>query len=80
LEPEGLPGDGAVKHGLAAQSPDTFARDLYAADPMLVAASVRNARANLRKSKPSAAQYLQILGRRNLAGFAAEMRKHRRQI
>ncbi len=68
------------RHGLTAQSPDAFARDLYAADPTLVVASVKNARANLQKSKPSAAQYLQILGQRKLAGFAAALRKHLRQI
>jgi len=68
------------RHGLTAQSPDAFACDLHAADPTLVMASVKNARANLQTSKPSAAQYLRILGERNLAGFAAALRKHLRQI
>jgi PIN domain len=68
------------RHGLTTQSPDAFACDLYAGDPTLVVASVKNARANLRRSKPSAAQYLQTLGQRNLAGFAAALRKHLRRI
>ncbi|MGH6928915.1 MAG: PIN domain-containing protein [Dongiaceae bacterium] len=68
------------RHGLKAQSPDALARRLYTADPTLVVASVKRARANLQKSKPSAAQYLHILGQRNLAGFAAALQKHLRQI
>jgi hypothetical protein len=68
------------RHGLTGQSPNAFAHDLYKADPTLVVTSVRNARANLQRSKPSAAQYLEILGKRSLAGLAAALRKHLRQI
>jgi hypothetical protein len=68
------------RHGLTARPPDAFAQDLYAADPRLMVASVKNARANLQKSRPLATRYLQILGQRNLTGFAAALRKHVRQI
>lgn len=57
------------RHGLTVQSPEAFACDLYAADPMLVLESVKRARANLRRSRPSAAQYVQILAARGWSGF-----------
>lgn len=75
-----FPASELSRHGLTAQSPDAFACDLYAAAPMLVVASVKRARANLRKSRPTAAQYLQILAARGLVRFAAALQTHKRRI
>ncbi len=56
--------------GLRKSSPDAFLMDLYAAAPDLVIAAAAGARANLRESAHSAADFVDALRRQKLKRFA----------
>lgn len=65
-----------ARHKLRAQTPDALLMNLYAAVPDVVVAATANARQNLRRSRISAAEYLDALERQKLFKFAAAMNKH----
>lgn len=63
-------------HGLRKVTPDTLLAELYAALPGPVVAATANARANLRISERSAADYLGALRRQKLKRFSDAMAAH----
>jgi hypothetical protein len=71
-----FPAKELAKHHLRRQTPDRFLMNLYAAVPTLVVAATANARKNLRKSRVSAAEFVQALERQKLRKFAAAMKGH----
>ena len=60
--------------GVQAVHPDGFLRDLHADDPELVRASAEAAHANLSRSTPSFADYLDALERQGMSGLAQGLR------
>jgi hypothetical protein len=69
-----------ARHKLCKQTPDAFLMALYAAVPGLVIAAARQARANLRKSKVSGAEFVAALERQKLKRFSAAIKLHLGQI
>jgi predicted nucleic acid-binding protein len=69
-----------ARHKLRKQTPDAFLMELYAAVPGLVIEATRKARANLRKSKVSGAEFVGALERQKLKRFSAAVRRHLGQI
>lgn len=65
-----------ARYHLRKQTPDAFLMSLYAAVPDVVVAATANARQNLRKSKISAAEFVNTLERQKLRKFAAAMNGH----
>jgi hypothetical protein len=65
-----------ARHKLRPQTPDALLTNLYAAVPDVVVAATANARRNLRRSRISAAEYLDALERQELFKFAAAMNRH----
>jgi hypothetical protein len=64
------------KHGMTRQPPDAFLLNLYSQFPDVVVSITANARRNLRKSGPSAMDFLQDLNRQGLTRFVDEIAKH----
>lgn len=64
-------------HHISAQNPDEFLIDLYGAAPQATIAVVENARKNLRKTAPTAAEYIHALKRQKLTRFATLLRLSR---
>ena len=60
-------------HGLRAESPDRLMLRLHAAAPDAMLAVVAQARRNLRVSRPTTAEFLQVLARQGLNGFVAAL-------
>lgn len=60
--------------GVTARHPDDFLCGLYDTDPALVRASTEAAHANLTRSTPSFADYLDALERQGLPRFARRLR------
>jgi hypothetical protein len=71
-----FPSEELSRHGLRVQNPDSLLTDLYVAAPELVIYSTRNARANLRRSTPSAIDFITALERQNLKTFSRSMIDH----
>ncbi len=69
-----------ARHKLRKQIPDTLLMELYAAVPTLVIEATRKARANLRKSKVSGAEFVGALEHQKLKRFSAAIRQHLEQI
>jgi predicted nucleic acid-binding protein len=61
-------------HGVIAVHPDSFLCGLYDVDPELLRASTEMAHANLSRSKPSFADYLDALERQGLPQFVKRLR------
>ena len=62
-------------HGVAASHPDDFLCGLHDADPDLLRASTEAAQANLSRSTPSLAVYLDVLDRQGLPQFTHRLRR-----
>lgn len=62
-------------HGVAAVHPDDFLCELHNADPDLLRASTEAAQANLSRSTPSVAAYLDALDRQGLPQFTRRLRR-----
>lgn len=68
-------------HGITCVSPDEFLIRLHALAPEALIASIRRARQNLRKTIPSAEEFLAAMDRQGLAGLSAILAgKTRRRI
>ena len=70
-----FPASALAPHGVAAAHPDDFLCGLYDADPDLLRASTETAQANLSRSTPSLAAYLDVLDRQGLPQFTHRLRK-----
>ena len=64
-----------VPHGVVARHPDEFLCELHASDPEAVEAAVDIARRNLRITTPEKGEFIDILERQRLFGFAARLRE-----
>ncbi len=62
-------------HGIVASHPDDFLCGLHDADPDLLRASTEAAQANLSRSTPSLAAYLDVLDRQGLPQFTHRLRR-----
>jgi predicted nucleic acid-binding protein len=71
-----FPSEELQKHGMTRQTPDHFLLDLYFQLPSAMVATTANARHNLRRSEPSAIDFLNDLRRQGLVGFVDEIAKH----
>ena len=69
-----FPASALAGHGVQAVHPDSFLCDLHDADPELVRASAEAAHANLSRSTPSFADYLDALERQGLSSLAQDLR------
>ena len=70
-----FPASALASHGVAAVHPDDFLCGLHDADPDLLRASTEAAQANLSRSTPSVAAYLDVLNRQGLPQFTHRLRK-----
>ena len=62
-------------HGVVASHPDDFLCGLHDVDPDLLRASTEAAQANLSRSTPSLAAYLDVLDRQGLPQFTHRLRR-----
>lgn len=69
-----FPANALEPHGVICQSPDDFLMGLHAAFPTALIDSVARARHNLRKTLPSADEFIAAVERQNLSAFAALLR------
>ena len=69
-----FPARALAPHGVSATHPDDFLCRLHDADPDLLRASTQAAQANLARSTPSAAAYLDVLDRQGLPQFTRRLR------
>ena len=69
-----FPASALAPHGVAAHHPDGFLCRLHGAAPGLLRASTRAAHANLSRSVPSWAAYLDVLVRQGLPRYAGCLR------
>jgi len=65
-----------MKHGLVRQTPDAFLSALYEQLPEQLIGSLANARSNLRRSRVSAASFVDILRDQKLVKLAEQIEKH----
>jgi hypothetical protein len=70
-----FPASVLAPHGVVAVHPDDFLCGLHDADPDLLRASTEAAQANLSRSMPSVATYLNVLDRQGLPQFTHRLRK-----
>ena len=70
-----FPASALTPHGVAAVHPDDLLCGLHDADPALLRASTEAAQANLSRSTPSLAAYLDVLNRQGLPQFTHRLRK-----
>lgn len=70
-----FPASALAPHGVAAAHPDDFLCELHDADPDLLRASTEAAQANLSRSTPSVAAYLDLLDRQGLPQFTRRLRR-----
>jgi hypothetical protein len=64
------------KFGLRRETPDAFLAGLYDKIPELTVGSLANARRNLKKSRVSASDFIDILNNQNLGRLAKRMENH----
>jgi len=64
------------KHGLVRQTPDVLLTDLYEKAPDLVVASLANARRNLRRTRVSPSDFIDILKNQKLSKLTGRIKKH----
>lgn len=64
------------KHNLVRQTPDAFLADLHEQLPEQTTGSLANARRNLRRSRVSASDFIDILRGQKLIRLAAQIEKH----
>jgi hypothetical protein len=64
------------KVGLRRETPDAFLAGLYDEIPELTVGSLANARRNLKKSRVSASDFIDILNNQNLGRLAKRMQNH----
>lgn len=69
-----FPASALAPHGVAAVHPDDFLCGLHNADPDLLQASTEAAQANLSRSAPSVAAYLDVLNHQGLPQFTRRLR------
>ena len=69
-----FPASALAPHGVVAIHPDRFLCGLHDADPDLLQASTEAAQANLSRSMPSLAAYLDVLNRQGLSQFTRRLR------
>lgn len=69
-----FPASALAPHGVVAVHPDDFLCGLHDADPELLQASTEAAHANLNRSAPSLAAYLDALDRQGLPQLAGRLR------
>tara|TARA_A100001391_G_scaffold65878_5_gene41515 strand:+ start:11870 stop:12448 length:579 start_codon:yes stop_codon:yes gene_type:complete len=67
-------------HGVGCVSPDDFLTGLHSTLPDTLIASVRRARQNLRKTVPSADDFLDAIERQGLTAFATLLRQYADQL
>ena len=70
-----FPASALAPHGVAAAHPDDLLCELHDADPDLLRASTEAAQANLSRSTPSLAAYLDALDRQGLPQFTRRLRR-----
>ena len=70
-----FPASVLAPHGVAAVHPDDFLCGLHEADPELLQASTEAAHANLSRSTPSVADYLDVLDRQGLPRFTRRLHR-----
>ena len=70
-----FPASALAPHSVAAVHPDDFLCGLHDADPDLLRASTEAAQANLSRSTPSLAAYLDVLDRQGLPQFTCRLRR-----
>ncbi len=70
-----FPSSALAPHGVAASHPDEFLCGLHDADPDLLQASTEAAQANLSRSTPSLAAYLDVLDRQGLPQFTRRLHR-----
>lgn len=70
-----FPASALAPHGVAAAHPDAFLCGLHDADSDLLRASTEAAQANLSRSTPSMAAYLDVLDRQGLPRFTRRLRR-----
>ena len=71
-----FPATALKKYGLRRQTPDAFLAELYGGPPDLIVGSLANARRNLNKSRVSASQFIDILGKQKLTQLVTRLNKH----
>ena len=71
-----FPATALKKYGLRRQTPDAFLAELYDGAPDLIVGSLANARRNLNKSRVSASQFIDILGKQKLTQLVTRLNKH----
>jgi len=69
-----FPASALAPHGVVAVHPDDFLSGLHDADPELLRASTEAAHANLSRSAPSLAAYLDVLDRQGLPQLTRRLR------
>ncbi len=67
-------------YGVTSVSPDDFLLGLHAAFPSALIDSARHARQNLRRTMPSAEEFVQTLEHQGLTAFAAILRRNVTQL
>jgi hypothetical protein len=75
-----FPTVGLRSHGIAAISPDHFLVDLHATYRSEMIASLRRARLNLRKTLPSAEEFIDALKAQGLTAFSRILRRKAAQL
>ena len=70
-----FPASALAPHGIVAVHPDEFLCGLHDADPELLRASTEAAHANLSRSAPSLAAYLDVLDRQGLPQLTRRLRR-----
>lgn len=70
-----FPASALAPHGIVAVHPDEFLCRLHDADPELLRASIEAAHANLSRSAPSLAAYLDVLDRQGLPQLTRRLRR-----
>jgi len=71
-----FPAPALQPHGISSISPDEFLVNLHAIFPKALLDSLRRARLNLRKTAPSASEFLDVIEHQGLTSFSAILRRH----
>ncbi len=69
-----------AKHGLHTQTPDAFMTELYETVPHLTLASLAHARRNLKGSRVSPPEFIEIVSQQRLAKLTTRVARHRNAI
>lgn len=75
-----FPAEAIEPHGIACQSPDDFLMGLHASFPTALIDIIARARHNLRKTTPSAEEFVAAIERQKLTAFAAVLRRSKSKL